>query len=129
MVAGEVDHCRRSEGCVSGPAFGDARGSVALMSEYDGVLREFLKKVQEEENELLADEDDVLKNYSFFRSFRKTAQGRAREAGLGIDVQSAMNRWKQKEAANGRRSRWSMSEHYSAARDLMPVTWRYSYVQ
>ena len=70
-----------------------------------------------------------MKNYSLFCSFRKTAQGRAREAGLGMDVQSAMNRWKQKEAASGRRPWWSMIEHYSAARDMMPITWRYSYVQ
>ena len=119
---------RLSEGCCSGPAFGDAQGVVARLSDYDSVLREFLKKVQDEPNELIADKDE-MKNYSLFRSFRKTAQGRAREAGLGPDVQSAMNRWTLKESARGRRPRWPMIEHYSAAHDMMPVTWRYYYVQ
>jgi hypothetical protein len=57
------------------------------------------------------------------------AEGRARAAGLDGSVQDAMNRWRKIEQAKGRRPRFNMVDHYSHAQDLMPVTWRYSFVQ
>ena len=86
-------------------------------------------KLQAERPDLLAPMDDVEGNYSFFRSFRRTAEGRARAAGLDGSVQDAMNRWRKIEQAKGRRPRFNMVDHYSHAQDLMPVTWRYSFVQ
>ena len=59
--------------------------------------------------------------------FAHTEERRA--AGLDESVQTAMNRWRIIEQAKGRRPRFNMVEHYTHARDLMPVTWRYSYVQ
>ena len=120
---------REQEGCISGPAFGDAQGNVAVMSAYDDILHGFLKQIQKEDNSLIAEKDDVVKDYRFFRSFRKSAEGRARAAGLDSDMQNTMNRWKKIEFARGRRPRFNMVDHYSVARDLMPITWRYSYVQ
>ena len=121
---------REAEGFTSGPAFGHSDGSVSTISEYDGVLRHFLKRIQSEPgSDLLDEKDEVDKFYSFFRTFRKTAENRARVAGLGEDIQNAMNRWKKIEAARGKRPRFNMIEHYSDARELMPVTWKYSYVQ
>jgi len=121
---------REIEGMTSGSAFGKGSDSVATISEYDGVLRFFLKQIQAEAgSDLLDPNDDIDQNYSFFRTFRKTAENRARAAGLGEDVQNAMNRWKKIEASKGRRPRFNMIEHYSDARELMPVTWRYAYVQ
>ena len=121
---------RELEGVTSGSAFGKGVDSVATISEYDGVLRFFLKQIQAEAgSDLLDQNDDIDQNYSFFRTFRKTAENRARAAGLGEDVQNAMNRWKKIEASKGRRPRFNMIEHYSDARELMPVTWRYAYVQ
>ena len=120
---------RQEEGCTSGPAFGQMNGSLASMTAYDDILHYFLKKVQSERNDLILDSDDIVKHYRFFRSFRKSAEGRARAAGLDSDMQNAMNRWKKIESARGRRPRFNMADHYSTARDLMPVTWRYAYVQ
>jgi hypothetical protein len=40
-----------------------------------------------------------------------------------------MNRWRTIENAKGGRPCFNMVKHYSHARDLMTVTWRYSYVQ
>ena len=120
---------RRLEGCRTGPAFGDRLGRVALMSEYDGLLIPLLERIQITDPDLIAPSDDVQMNYSFFRSFRRTATGRARAAGLGDSVQNAMNRWRMVEQAKGRRPRFNMVDHYTHVRDLMPVTWRYSYVQ
>ena len=120
---------REREECTSGPAFGNADGSVAMMSAYDDVLHQFLKEIKAEKNDLILDTDDVVKNYRFFRSMRKSAEDRARAAGLDSDMQNTMNRWKKIESARGRRPRFNMIDHYSTARSLMPVTWRYSYVQ
>ena len=121
---------REAEGCISGPAFGHADGTVATMSDYDDILHMFLKRIQEDSNcSLIEEDDDVAKWYGFFRTFRKTAEGRARAANLDGDIQNAMNRWKKVERAQGSRPKFSMIDHYSNVRDLMPVTWRYSYVQ
>ncbi len=97
--------------------------------ELDGFLHYFLERVQQEDESLVATSDDVFGNYGFFRSFRKTAEGRARAANLESNVQNAMNRWRKIESARGHMPRFSMVDHYSDAQDLMSVTWRYSYVQ
>ena len=120
---------RESEGCTSGPAFGHMNGQLASMTAYNDILHYFLKKVQLERNDLILDSDDVVQHYRFFRSFRKSAEGRARSAGLDSDMMNTMNRWKKIESARGRRPRFNMVDHYSSARDLMPVSWRYAYVQ
>ena len=120
---------REQEGRVEGPCFGHRDNSVMSLRELDGTLHYFLEKVQKEDSSLIAPHDNVMENYGFFRTFRKTAEGRARAANLESDVQNAMNRWRKIECARGRMPRFTMVEHYSNARDLMSVTWRYSYVQ
>ena len=120
---------RELEGCTHGPAFGNSAGSVAYLSDYDFLLHDILKTLQTQAGSHLDADEDVAANYSFFRSFRKTAENRARAAGLDSDVQNAMNRWKKFERAKGRRPHFDMIDHYSDARELMPVTWRYSYAQ
>ena len=120
---------REEEGCLSGPAFGHKDGSVALMREYDEILHYFLESIQKENPNLITESDDIQTNYGFSRTFRRTAEGRARAANLDSGVQNAMNRWKKIEQAKGMRPRFNMVDHYSHARDLMHVTWRYSFVQ
>ena len=86
---------REEEGCVSGPAFGGADGSIALMREYDEILHYFLETIQKEHPELIAESDDVQANYGLSRTFHRTAEGRARAANLDTGIQNAMNRWKE----------------------------------
>jgi hypothetical protein len=102
---------------------------MTTLHPYDGVLHHFLHMIQQEDSNLISEDDDVQASYSFFQTFRKTLEARARAAGLDSSVQNAMNRWRTIENAKGRRPRFNMIEHYSNARDLMPVTWGYSYVQ
>ncbi len=85
--------------------------------------------MQGESSGLLGFDDDVHANYGLNHMFRETAQGRAQAAALGSDVQDEMNLWKTADNAQDRRPRFSMCDHYSNARDLMPVTWRYSFIQ
>jgi hypothetical protein len=120
---------REEEGFVNGPEFGNRRGEVVLMSEYDAMLHYFLGRIQSEHSQIIDPSDMVETAYSFFRSFRRTAEGPARAAELDVSVQDAMNRWRKIEEAKGKRPRFNMVDHYSHARDLMSVTWRYSFVQ
>ena len=120
---------REEEGHSHGPAFGNADGSLCYLSDYDAVLHDQLRTVQQQPDSCLDKDDDIEANYSFFRTFRKSAEDRARAAHLDSNIQNAMNRWKKIERAKGKRPRFDMIDHYSSARALMPVTWRYSYVQ
>ena len=55
------------------------RGRVASQGEYTNILRHYLRRIQDDNNcDLILADDDVYKNYSLFRTFRKTAVGRAR---------------------------------------------------
>ena len=103
---------REREGHIDGPAFGRPDGTIAPMAEYDDTLHTFLKEIQSEGNDLILETDDVVKNYRFFGSFRKSAEGRARAAGLDSDMQNAMNRWKKIESARGRKPKFNMVNHY-----------------
>jgi hypothetical protein len=120
---------QQEEGCMHGPAFGYANGSVAALHEYGGILHHFLEMIQCENPELVAADDDVQANYGFFRTFRKTAKAKSRNTGLDSNAQTAINRWRTIENAKGGCSCFTMIKHYSNAQDLMPVTWWYLYVQ
>ena len=121
---------REREGHTSGPAFADSTGRLANTREYNAVLRAFLTRIQADKHlGMLTEKDDIEKNYGFFRTWRKSAENAARAAGLEADVQKAMNRWSTIESAQGKRPKFNMIEHYSSSEMLMPVTWRYSYVQ
>lgn len=118
------------EGFSSGPAFADWRGKLAETREYNDILRSFLKRIQaDKELGMISEKDDVDKCYGFFRTWRKSAENAARAAGLKVDVQKAMNHWHTIESAKGKRPKFDMVEHYSSSEMLMPVTWRYSFVQ
>ena len=85
------------------------------MSDYDDTLHYFLRQLQmDSQCDLVTREEDIRKDYRFFRSFRKSAEGKT--AGLDADIQNAMNRWKKIERAKGRRPRFDWADHYTAAR-------------
>ena len=121
---------REQEGAVHGPAFGNSDGSVATLTEYDGILHYFLSELQGEEHSPINVNDDIHKNYGFFRSFRKAAEGRAQEAALDKTIMAAMNRWRIWESARDQVPLFGcIVEHYTAALQQLPQTWRYGYVQ
>ncbi len=112
-----------------GPAFGTTSTRAATCWDYNTKLHYFLEMIQQEDNSLIDKSDDIAGNYGFFRTFCKTSKTRARIAGIDSNTINAMNRWKTVKRAQGRRPRWTMVNLYSDARQLMPVTWRYSFVQ
>ena len=64
---------QEQEGWTKGPAFGNRTGEVALMSEYNAMLHFLLKKIQSKHPRIIDPTDEVETSYSFFRSFRRTA--------------------------------------------------------
>jgi hypothetical protein len=99
------------------------------MLENDNLLHFFLRRVRDKYPELILADNNIKVNYCFSRTFRCTAEGRARAAQLDVSVQNAMNRWRKIEEASGKHPHFNMVDHYSHARQLMPVTWRYTFVQ
>ncbi len=99
------------------------------MAEYDNVLHLFLRWIQEAQPELITPTDNIESNYSFSRTFRRAAERRVQGANLDIGVKIAINRWRKIEEARGKCFQLNMVDHYTHARDLMPVTWRYLFVQ
>ena len=51
------------------------------------------------------------------------AEGKAQVANLDLGDQNAMNRWRKIEMPKGKRPWSNMVEHYSNAKELIPVTW------
>jgi hypothetical protein len=68
-----------------------------------------------------------LSRYGISRTYRKSAESRARKAGIKDDELKVMNRWRVTEQAKGKRPRRAMVDHYSDARALVSITWRCSY--
>jgi hypothetical protein len=101
---------REAEGCTHGPAFGVTSTKAATCRDYDVMLHSFLDIIQQENNSLIDDSDDIVGNYGFFWTFRKTSETRARIAGIDSDTINGMNRWKTIERAQGRRPRWTMAD-------------------
>jgi hypothetical protein len=99
------------------------------MREYNSILHHFLERIQNKNPNLISETDDIQANYGLSQTFQGTAKGRAQAANLDSGSQNVMNRWKKIEQAKGRCPRFNMVDHYSHARDLMHVTWRYLFVQ
>ena len=74
---------QEEKGCTKGPVFGSKTAEVALMLEYVAVLHFFLRKKQSKYPQLIDPADKVEAPCSFFRSFRRTAEGK-KDQGSGV---------------------------------------------
>ena len=116
------------EGRTSGYAFDELDGAPPDTTEYNALLRQYLRRIQLDCPKQFPPEEDVTR-YGINRTLRKTAVSRAGRAGLSGDLFNPMNRWRTVESAKGSRPKHNMRTHYTDARALAPMTWRYSYVQ
>jgi hypothetical protein len=117
-----------AEGRSNGSAFNDSDGSPPSPTEYNAMVRHYLKVLQDEPDSLLGDKKDDIIRYGISRSYRKTSETRARRAGVAKDDVETVNRWRKVERAKGKMPQFDMAEHYSDAKQLGTLTWRYSYV-
>ncbi len=73
--------------------------------------------------------DNVKAINSFNRTFWQTAVGHTQAVNLDSSMQNAINRWSKIDDAKGTRPWFNMVEHYSSAKELMSLTFRYLYMQ
>ena len=116
-----------SEGRSTGYVFAGTDGSPPESSEYNALFRQYLRRIQFEGEESFPPSEDISR-YGISRSLRKTAVTRASRAGVGSEIVEAINRWRTVENAKGTRPKHNMRNHYTDARALAPMTWRYAYV-
>ena len=115
------------EGRQAGFAFANKDGLPPDTAEYNALFRQYLYRMQQEWEDIFSAKEDVTR-YGISRTLRKSAVSRAGRAGLPEDVLNVMNRWRTVENARGARPKHNMKNHYTDARALAPLTWRYSYV-
>jgi hypothetical protein len=120
-----LDVCMQ-EGRTQGFAFAQADGSPPSSADYNVLVRQYLREIQNTKPKLFSP-DEELSHYGISRTYQKSAENRARRAGMKDEEVIVMNRWKTTEQAQGRRPRHAMIDHYSDARALVSITWKYSY--
>jgi hypothetical protein len=122
-----LDICAE-EGRSSGYAFWTKEGRPPMVAEYNALVRHYLSEIQTNSPALLTEKNGLnLIRYGISRTYRKSSETRARRAGIKAEEVKVMNRWQTTEQAKGRRARHAMIDHYSDARGLTSITWKYSY--
>ncbi|KAK1734216.1 hypothetical protein QTG54_014983 [Skeletonema marinoi] len=118
-----------SEGRFRGPAFAGPDGKLESSLDYDATFREVAKEVQgDTDTEWIPSDLDVDGCLGLSRTPRKTAETRAKQAGVSTQIQDAMNRWRTVEGSKGKTVRWKATrDTYTSAVGEMPNTWRYSH--
>jgi hypothetical protein len=116
----------QQEGRTRGFAFQQADGFPPSAADFNMLVRQYLREIQDSKPKLLSPDED-LSRYGIRRTYRKSAENRARRAVMKDEEVIVMNRWKTTEQAQGRRPRHAMIDHYSDARALVLITWKYSY--
>jgi hypothetical protein len=114
------------QGQTRGFDFYNTDGTKPSGEDFNTAVRHYLKEIQETLPKLLDPEEDLMR-YGISRTYRKSAESRARLAGMKEEEVKVMNRWKTTEQAQGRRPRHAMIDHYSDAPALVSITWKYSY--
>jgi hypothetical protein len=116
----------KDEGRMSGYAFNNPDGSLASPTEYNALVRHYFTLMIEEDEDLLDPNTEVVR-YGVSRTYRKSSESKARASGIPKDQVETMNRWRRIEKAKGKMPKFDMADHYSDAKQLSTLTWRYSY--
>jgi hypothetical protein len=114
------------EGRHRGFAFCHTDGTPPSGADYNIVMRQYLRVIQDTNPKLFSPDEDLMR-YGISRTYQKSAENRARRAGMKEEDVIVMNRWRINEQAQGRHPRYAMIDHYSDARALVSIMWRYSY--
>ena len=108
---------KRSQGNINGPAISKVNGELYKSTEIDEMLIEILEELLDEDpNEFPAEVDtkDKLGDaYHCFRTYRRTSDTQALNAGVGGEDIDIVNRWAKKEKAGNRSMSQPMKQHYA----------------
>lgn len=103
---------RAMEGRTNGPAFCDKDGRVARSTDYEELMHDVLRQVQDERPDLIPPDMDVIDVYGISRSLRQGSNTTAINNKVSPGDQDAINRWATVEAAQGRRPNFMMRDLY-----------------
>ena len=103
----------------AGPAFCDAEGFVLSSSSLNKELHRLLSNLQMSRPDLIANDVVVTEAYNVYRSFRRGATTRAREAKVPKDIIEINNRWSKVERKSGGMPRMSMADLYTEIKQAL----------
>ena len=89
-------------------------------------LHQALANLQLSRPDLIAPDVVVTEGYNVYRSFRRGATTRAREAKVPKDVIEVNNRWSKVERKSGGMPRMSMADLYTEIRQALATKLRFS---
>ena len=101
-------------------------GKQAKIGSYEDEFLDRLVSVQERKGNLFEPGVNVMEVYSLRRSLRRGSTSEAVNKQVPQFIINLNNRWRQFEAARGRRPGMSMMAHYTEIRLSIPTLWRYS---
>jgi hypothetical protein len=121
LVQGQA-HFQRFQG----PAFRTHSGSPAFTRDFELDILDRLHSIQQQHPELIPPDVQVYEEYGLSRSFRRGSTSEARSRGVQDSDVNLINRWRTFDNSQGRHPRFSMANHYSDIRLLIPALLRYS---
>jgi len=111
---------REVQGRLQGPAFSDEEGNIAHSCKYELAIMDHLAAIQEADPDLIPKDMGIYEEFGISRSFRRGATSTARAQGVDDRQVDLVNRWRSFESARGRKPRFTMHDHYSDIRILIP---------
>ena len=103
----------------AGPMFCDHEGFVINSSILNKELHQVLSNLQGSRPDLIARDITVTETYNVYRSFRRGATTRAREAKVPKDIIETNNGWSKIERKSGGMPRMSIAELYTEIRQAL----------
>ena len=109
-----------------GPALCSRDGYVYHQGDLNKELWEQLHQIQVTKPELCAQSLEVESKYKVFRSFRRGATTRAKEAKVGEDILNMNNRWRKVQNKSGTMPNLPMSDLYTEIQQALLTRLRFS---
>jgi len=117
---------KQTQSISHGPAFSKVAGRVLDSRWVEMELLDRFARIQQENPEIISPDVQVYEEYGISRSFRRGATTEARNQKVSDADIDLMNRWRNFEAARGKRPRMRMQDHYSDIKQLVPSLLRFS---
>ena len=114
------------QGIRHGPVFRTTEGKRAKAAAVEPTIMDVLEEIQEADDGLILGSVVVRKDYGMARSFRRGSDSHAINMKVDSRDIDMNNRWRKFEAAQGRRPRLKMQQHYADVRLILPALLRYS---
>ena len=117
---------REAKGLFKGPALCNERGELLSPSLVESSILDCLSEIQESDPETIGSDVQIGEVYGIFRSYRRGATTRAREANVSESDIDLINRWRKVERARGSRPGMAIRDHYLEVVQMISSKLRFS---